>query len=205
MKTESFFQSNRAVTATANPDRIFASSSDEPTVVAAYLEHLADEGYKTSTISRRSSAISVVHQAAGEESPTRDARVRASMKGIRRALGSAVEQKTPFSSEDLRAAFGSMGDALRDDRDRALLAVGFAGGFRRSELVALEVADLEEVPEGYRVTVRRSKADQDGRGMTKAIVYGRHDQTGTRLPASRIGSRRRLDSDRPPPRRSGCT
>ena len=83
----------------------------EPTVVAAYLEHLADEGYKTSTISRRSSAISVVHQAAGEESPTRDARVRASMKGIRRALGSAVEQKTPFSSEDLRAAFGSMGDA----------------------------------------------------------------------------------------------
>ena len=70
-----------------------------------------------------------------------------------------------------------MGDELRDDRDRALLAVGFAGGFRRSELVALEVADLEEVPEGYRVTVRRSKADQDGRGMTKAIVYGRHDQT----------------------------
>ena len=49
--------------------------------------------------------------------------MRASMKGIRRALGSAVEQKTPFSSEDLRAAFGSMGDALRDDRDRALLAV----------------------------------------------------------------------------------
>ena len=70
-----------------------------------------------------------------------------------------------------------MSDELRDDRDRALLAVGFAGGFRRSELVALEVADLEEVPEGYRVTVRRSKADQDGRGMTKAIVYGRHDQT----------------------------
>ena len=118
-----------------------------------------------------------MHQAAGEASPTRDARVRASIRGIRRALGSAVEQKTALSSEDLRAAFGSMGDELRDDRDRALLAVGFAGGFRRSELVALEVADLEEVPEGYRVTVRRSKADQDGRGMTKAIVYGRHDQT----------------------------
>ena len=70
-----------------------------------------------------------------------------------------------------------MGDTLRDDRDRALLAVGFAGGFRRSELVALEVADLEEVPEGYRVTVRRSKTDQDGAGMTKALVYGQHDQT----------------------------
>ena len=106
-----------------------------------------------------------------------DARVRASMKGIRRALGSAVEQKTPFSSEDLRAAFGSMGDALRDDRDRALLAVGFAGGFRRSELVALAAADLEEVPEGYRVTVRRSKTDQAGAGMTKALVYGQHDGT----------------------------
>ena len=69
-----------------------------------------------------------MYQAAGEESPIRDARVRASMKGIRRALGSAVEQKTPFSSEDLRAAFGSMGDALRDDRDRALLAVRVRGG-----------------------------------------------------------------------------
>ena len=74
-----------------------------------------------------------MHQAAGEASPTRDARVRASIRGIRRALGSAVEQKTAFSSEDLRAAFGSMGDELRDDRDRALLAVGFAGGFRRSD------------------------------------------------------------------------
>ena len=158
-------------------DQSATSLPAAPPVVAAYLEHLADNGYKTSTISRRMSAISVVHQAAGEESPTRDTRVRASMQGIRRVLGSAVEQKTPLLSEDLRAAFGSMGDTLRDDRDRALLAVGFAGGFRRSELVALEVADLEEVPEGYRVTVRRSKTDQDGAGMTKALVYGQHDQT----------------------------
>ena len=158
-------------------DQFATSLPAAPSVVAAYLEHLADAGYKTSTISRRMSAISVVHQAAGEESPTRDIRVRASMQGIRRVLGSAVEQKTALSSEDLRAAFGSMGDTLRDDRDRALLAVGFAGGFRRSELVALEVADLAEVPEGYQVTVRRSKTDQAGAGMIKALVYGQHDQT----------------------------
>ncbi|MHC2109140.1 site-specific integrase [Methylobacterium sp. CM6246] len=59
-----------------------------------------------------------------------------------------------------------------DKRDRALLALGFAGAFRRSELVALDVADLVEDPEGLRVRVRRSKTDQEGRGLEKAIPHG---------------------------------
>jgi integrase len=57
-------------------------------------------------------------------------------------------------------------------RDRALLALGFAGAFRRSELVALEVADLEPMADGLRVTIRRSKTDQEGIGQEIAIPRG---------------------------------
>ena len=54
------------------------------------------------------------------------------------------------------------GERLSEIRDRALLLSGFAGAFRRFELVALDVEDVEEVPEGLRVTIRRSKTDQEG-------------------------------------------
>lgn len=57
-------------------------------------------------------------------------------------------------------------------RDRALFLLGFAGAFRRSELVALDVADIEEVPEGLRVTIRRGKTDQEGHGSVVAIIRG---------------------------------
>ena len=61
---------------------------------------------------------------------------------------------------------------LKGLRDRALILLGFAGAFRRSELVALDVADLEETDEGYRITIRRSKTDQEGVGAVIAIVRG---------------------------------
>jgi integrase len=64
------------------------------------------------------------------------------------------------------------GEDLKALRDRALLLIGFAGAFRRSELVALEVADIEETDTGLRVTIRRSKTDQEGAGTTIAIVRG---------------------------------
>jgi integrase len=57
-------------------------------------------------------------------------------------------------------------------RDRAILLLGFAGAFRRSELVALDVADFEETEDGFRVTIRKSKTDQEGQGQTIGIMRG---------------------------------
>jgi integrase len=66
-----------------------------------------------------------------------------------------------------------MGDRLKDLRDRALLLVGFAGGLRRPELAAIDVADFERVREGIILTIRRSKTDQDGMGRKIGIPFGR--------------------------------
>jgi len=149
----------------------------DPQTVADYLTDLANRGYRASTISRRVSAISKVHDALGHPSPTRTPGVRQTLRGIRRTLGTAPSRKAEISSDDLRAYFAGLGDGLKPCRDRALLVWGFAGGFRRSELVALEVSDLEATPEGYRVTVRRSKTDQTGEGFVKAITYGQDPAT----------------------------
>lgn len=62
-------------------------------------------------------------------------------------------------------------------RDRALLLLGFAGGFRRSELVALDTADLEETGDGLRVRLRRSKTDPEAHGREVGIPFGSHPGT----------------------------
>jgi len=75
--------------------------------------------------------------------------------------------------EDLWAILDKTGDSIRDQRDRALLLIGFAGGLRRSELVGLNLADLEFVREGLIITLRRSKTDQEGRGRRIGIPHAR--------------------------------
>ena len=95
------------------------------------------------------------------------------MKGIRRRLGVAPTRKTAATVDVLQMLLARTPDTLTGKRDRALLALGFAGAFRRSELVAPDVEDLREDPEGLRVLVRRSKVDQEGSRFTKAIPHGR--------------------------------
>jgi site-specific recombinase XerD len=99
--------------------------------------------------------------------------VKATLGGIRRAVGAAPNRKTPAVAEVTRdMAKAAPAGKLKGLRDRALLLLGFGRAFRRSELVALDVADLEETDEGLRVTIRRSKTDQEGVGQTIAIVRG---------------------------------
>lgn len=144
-----------------------------PQCVAQYLAYLADSGYRPSTVERRASSIAVAHRAAGHESPTKSELVRTVLQGIRRTLGTAPQQKAPLRASELRAYVLSLGDDLLAKRDRALLLVGYAGAFRRSELVGLNVEDLHFTPHGVRITLRRSKTDQEGQGIVKAIPYGR--------------------------------
>lgn len=148
-----------------------------PAAVATYASHLANEGRKVSTIGRALVAISQAHKMAGETSPTSAAIVHETMKGIRRAKGSAPTAKAPVLVEQLRAMMTHLPPGLAGRRDRALLALGFAGAFRRSELVALDVSDLAFTGDGLEVTIRRSKTDQEGRGEKIGIPYGGNPAT----------------------------
>lgn len=146
--------------------------------VARYLAVRADV-LKASTLERRLAAISAGHRAAGYGGiSVRDEPIRSVWAGIRRAKGTAPTQKAAIRVEDLRRMVEALPtDTLQGLRDRALLLVGFAGAFRRSELVGLDMADVETVSQGLVVHIRRSKTDQEGHGRAVGIPWGRHAST----------------------------
>jgi integrase len=143
-----------------------------PETVAAYLADHA-ERLSVATLVRRIASISKAHEARTVSNPCRSELVRATMRGIKRRRGCGQDQAKPLLKEDLFQVLDAMGDGVKAARDRALLLVGFAGGFRRSEIVALDVADLEKVRQGLIVHLRRSKTDQDGAGRNIGIPFGR--------------------------------
>lgn len=161
--------------------RIFTRWCDErgvaalpatPETVATFLAAQASAGVKYATISRRAAALNFAHAMAGLDSPTKARIVTAALKGIRRSIGVAQARKAPATADKVAAMASCCTDTLHGKRDRALLLLGFAGAFRRSELVALTVADIAEEAAGLRVTIRKSKTDQDGEGHTIAIARG---------------------------------
>jgi integrase len=140
--------------------------------IAAYLASLARSGLKASTITRRCAGIRHMHRMAGFEPPTSSEAIKAVLSGIRRSIGTSATRKAPATADAVRCIIGEMPDDLRGLRDRAILLLGFAGALRRSELVALDVSDLEETPEGLLVRIRRSKTDQEGAGDFVSIPHG---------------------------------
>jgi site-specific recombinase XerD len=153
-----------------------------PGTVAGYLVELADAAddrspRRIATLRRRLAAISEAHRMANAPNPTGDALVRETMAGLRRVLGVAPTRKRGITTGDVRAAVMALGERPIDRRDRALLLLGFAGGFRRSELVGLDVDDLEDHPDGLLVHLRRSKTDPEGVGRRVEIAYGQADAT----------------------------
>jgi len=144
-----------------------------PETVALYLAARAGDR-KPSTLARRLTAIAQAHKTAGHESPTAHPSVRQVVAGIRRAKGTAQEGKAAAVTREVRAMCEALppAPALRRRRDAALLLVGFAGAFRRSELVALDIADVRWTIEGLEVTIRRGKTDQEGQGRKIGLPYG---------------------------------
>jgi integrase len=143
-----------------------------PEIVASYLAEHA-ETLAVATLVRRVASISKAHKARGLPNPFRAEIVKATMRGIKRQKGCAQDQAKALVRDDLFRVLNAMGDSVKDARDRALLLLGFAGGFRRSELVGLDVSDLEHVRQGIIVHLRRSKTDQLGQGRKIGIPYGR--------------------------------
>jgi len=123
-------------------------------------------------IGRRLAAIRYAHKLGGYEPPTNSEAVKATLRGIRRTAGSAPSRKTPATTDKVLAMVAEAGANLKGIRDRTILLLGFAGAFRRSELVALNIADLEFCAGGLRVSIRKSKTDQEGLGATIAVARG---------------------------------
>lgn len=153
-----------------------------PETVAVYIAELASWGMKTSTLQRRLVAISQIHKRAGLYSPTQDERVKETFKGIKRTMGSMQEGATPILLGTLKMILQPLDRENRQKspaatRDRAILLLGLAGGFRRSEISALRMEDIRFVEEGMIALLRRSKTDQEGEGHKVAIPYGEHLET----------------------------
>src|ERR1700761_7614840 len=127
---------------------------------------------KLNTLQRRLAAISQLHQEGGFPSPTQTWAIKQFLTGLRRELGTAPERKRPLLAEDLREILLDLPDSKLGKRDRALLLLGFTGASRRSELVALDVTDLEETRDGLIATIRKSKTDQEGQGRRVGIPPG---------------------------------
>ena len=151
----------------------------DPATVARYISDIADD-FKVATLERRLVGIATAHRYANLESPTTAPIVRETFKGIRRRKAKSGEQQTQKEAavtSVVRKLVETLDDTMSGVHDRALLLLGFAGAFRRSELAALNVADVKFVAEGLVITVRMSKTDQDGVGALKGIPYGSHLET----------------------------
>jgi site-specific recombinase XerD len=146
----------------------------KPKILALYLTHLSSYS-KYSTLKRRLASISVIHKAKGHYIDVKHPVIMENLMGIKRTLGSNQKGKKPLLINDLKLIIKAIDQSKEKDnrkiRDKAILLIGFSGGFRRSELVDIEYEDIEFVSEGVKIFVKRSKTDQSGEGMTKAIPY----------------------------------
>ena len=171
-------------------------SAADPGTVAIYLAFLADSGRRLATIEKALAGLAEACRAGGLPSPRDDARVREVLKGIRRSLGVASRQVDPISPSELRAMVRSRPDTLLGLRDRALLLLGFAGAFRRSELVGLDVGDVAFGEDGLTVTCGARRRTRKARG---ARWVSRSAPPRKRAPFGRsvAGSRRRTSQKAP--------
>ncbi len=151
----------------------FKSMPSEPKIISFYLTYLS-KSCKFSTLKRRLASISVIHKLSGHYIDTKHPMITENLMGIKRVKGSYQKAKKPILIKELKLIVNVI-DGEKSEKyrfkNRALILIGFAGGFRRSELVSIDYEDVEFVPEGVKIFVKRSKTDQSGEGMTKGIPY----------------------------------
>ncbi len=146
----------------------------EPKIVSLYLTHLS-KNLKISTLRRRLVSISMVHKMKGHYLDTKHPIIIENLMGIRRVKGSIQKGKKPILINNLKLLIDTINEQETEDikkfRDKSLILIGFGGGFRRTELISIDYEDLEFVPEGLKITVKKSKTDQFGEGMIKGLPY----------------------------------
>jgi len=150
------------------------SMPTEPKILSIYLTHLAASS-KFSTLKRRIASISVIHKLKGHYLDTKHPIIMENLHGIKRIRGTNQKAKKPILINNLKTIIEKIDETKQTEakkfRDKAIILIGFAGGFRRSELVNIDYDDLDFVNEGVKIFIKRSKTDQSGEGMIKAIPY----------------------------------
>ena len=151
-----------------------SSLPSEPKIVSIYLTHLSKNS-KISTIRRRLVSISMVHRLKGHYLDTKHPIITENLLGIKRVKGSIQRGKKPILINHLKSIVNVIDEQKCEEikklRDRSIILIGFGGGFRRTELISIDHEDLEFVPEGLKITIRRSKTDQFGEGMIKGLPH----------------------------------
>ena len=152
----------------------FDSLPTEPKIVSLYLTHLS-KNLKISTLRRRLVSISMVHKLKGHYLDTKNPIIIENLMGIKRVKGSIQKGKKPILINHLKAIINIIDQQkigeIKKARDKTIILVGFGGGFRRTEIISIDHEDLEFVPEGVKITIKRSKTDQFGEGMIKGLPY----------------------------------
>ena len=151
----------------------FSSLPTDPKIVALYLTHLSSSS-KFSSLKRRLASIKVIHKLKGHYIDTKHPIISENLMGIKRKLGVKQISKKPILLNDLKLIIQAITDEKNEFKkiqNKALILIGFAGGFRRSELVSIEYDDVDFVNEGVKINIKKSKTDQIGIGMVKAIPY----------------------------------
>ena len=151
----------------------FKPMPSEPKIISLYLTYLS-KLCKFSTLKRRLASISVIHRLSGHYIDAKHPMITENLMGIKRVKGSHQKAKKPILINDLKLIVNFIDKDKNEKnkfKNRALILVGFAGGFRRSELVAILYEDVDFVPQGVKIFVKRSKTDQSGEGMIKGIPY----------------------------------
>ena len=153
----------------------FKSLPSEPKIVSLYLTYLSTKDAKMSTLKRRIVSIGVIHKLKGFYLDTKHPSIIENIMGIKRRKGSVQKAKKPILISSLKKIINVIDEQKKDEikkfRDRSIILIGFSGGFRRNEIVSLDCDDLDFVPEGLKINLRRSKTDQFGEGLTKALPY----------------------------------
>ena len=153
----------------------FKSLPSEPKIVSLYLTYLSTKGFKISTLKRRLVSIGAIHKLKGHYLDMKHPSIIENIMGIKRRKGSTQKGKKPILINTLKKIINVIDEYNKEEikkfRDRSIILIGFAGGFRRNEIVTLDHDDLDFVPEGIKINLRGSKTDQFGEGFTKALPY----------------------------------
>jgi site-specific recombinase XerD len=153
----------------------FKNLPSDPKIVSLYLTFLSTKDLKLSTIKRRLVSIAVIHKMKGHYLDTKHPIITENIMGIKRRKGMIQKGKKPILINDLKRLINVINEQKIEEikklRDKCILLIGFCGGFRRNEIVSLDKSDIEFVFEGVKITVKKSKTDQFGEGLTKALPY----------------------------------
>ena len=153
----------------------FKALPSDPKIVSLYLTYLSTKDNKMSTLKRRLVSIGVIHKLKGHYLDTKHPSIIENIMGIKRRKGSIQKGKKPILINDLKLIIDVIDQEKNEDikklRDRSIILIGFSGGFRRNEIVALDYEDLDFVSEGLKIDIKRSKTDQFGEGSKKALPY----------------------------------